>query len=91
MMELWGVFIDISCMSKNEKESFEAFANGDKSNLLFDFENLHDAIKICEDLNTDHKRQIIQKLVSQCGYSVERAHECTKTLKLRYYVEQFYE
>ena len=90
-MKVWGVFIDTSYMTNAEKEKIKDLADVGKHNLLFDFQDLRDAVEVCDQLIESRKREIMQKLVSQCGYSVERALECIKTIKPRYFVAEFIE
>lgn len=83
-MKLWCVFTNVSYLSK---QSMPESAKDGKI-VVHTFDNLQDAVTECEQLNKKVGAEILEKLVSQCGYQVERALENVKSLTPRYFVEE---
>lgn len=84
---MWGIFYVLpSSPQMAETESGKLF----QRDGLGIFDNLADALSECEKLNYNFNRSITEKLVSQCGYSIERALECVSTITPRYFVEKVF-
>ena len=83
-MKLWCVFMDVSYVSE---QSITEISKDGKI-VVHTFDNSRDAVTECEQLNKQVGAEILEKLVSQCGYQVERALEIVKSLTPRYFVEE---
>ncbi len=87
-MKLWCVFMDVSHLSEQPAKLTEASKGGKMEVLNQAYNSLQDALMACQNLNAEYRAEISKKLVSQCGYQVERALEIINSMTPRYFVEE---